>query len=119
MPTKLRNTVFFTSKNRDYFPSRLLRVGGIFRSLFGVRLPRTSSSLFSRLRLRTLEERQQDCDQRAYDQYRQKDERPQAGDGRSGKIDLSGSSAKHEPETLGVIIKNQNVLHAPALGRIC
>ena len=30
-----------------------------------------------------------------------------------------GSAAKHEAKALGVIIKNQNVLHVPALGRIC
>jgi len=30
-----------------------------------------------------------------------------------------GSAAKHEVKALGVIIKNQNVLHVPALGRIC
>ncbi len=38
---------------------------------------------------------------------------------RSGEIDLSSSAAKHEAKALGVIIKNQNVLHSPAPSRTC
>ena len=37
----------------------------------------------------------------------------------SGELELGGSAAKHEAKALGVIIKNQDVLHFPALRRIC
>src|SRR5207237_2541602 len=39
--------------------------------------------------------------------------------GQSGEIDLSSGAAKHEAKALGVIIKNQNVLHSPAPSRTC
>ena len=37
--------------------------------------------------------------------------------GGRGEIDFRGSAAKHEAKALGVIIKNQNVLHVPAEAR--
>jgi len=64
-------------------------------------------------------EQPQNSAQQAHDQYRQKDEVPWAYAARSGEIDLSSSAAKHEAKALGVIIKNQNVLHGPTLSRIC
>jgi hypothetical protein len=44
---------------------------------------------------------------------------PRACAGQSGEIDLSSGAAKHEAKALGVIIKNQNVLHTPAPSRTC
>jgi len=64
-------------------------------------------------------EQPQNSAQQAYDQYRQKDEVPRACAGQSGEIDLSSGAAKHKAEALGVIIKNQNVLHSPAFSRTC
>jgi hypothetical protein len=39
--------------------------------------------------------------------------------GQSGEIDLSSGAPKNEAKALGVIIKNQNVLHSPAPSRTC
>jgi hypothetical protein len=64
-------------------------------------------------------EKPQNSAQQAHDQYRQKDEVPRACAGQSGEIDLSSGAAKHEAKALGVIIKNQNVLHSPAPSRTC
>src|SRR6266576_2297042 len=64
-------------------------------------------------------EQPQNSAQQAHDQYRQKDEVPRACAGRSGQIDLRSGAAKHKAETLGVIIKDQNVLHSPAFSRTC
>jgi hypothetical protein len=64
-------------------------------------------------------EQPQNSAQQTHDQYRQKDEVPRACAGRSGEIDLSSGAAKHEAKALGVIIKNQNVLHSPAPSRTC
>lgn len=64
-------------------------------------------------------EQPQNSAQQAHDQYRQKDEVPRACAGQSGEIDLSSGAAKHEAKALGVIIKNQNVLHSPAPSRTC
>jgi hypothetical protein len=64
-------------------------------------------------------EQPQNSAQQAHDQYRQKDEMPRACAAGSGEIDLSSSASKHEAKALGVIIKNQNVLHGPTLSRIC
>src|SRR5947199_1316777 len=83
MPIKLRNVNLFISENRGCRPSRLLHVGGIFRChvrvmlapYFGVSLPRTPSNpVFAFTPPRTSDERPQDCDQQAYDHYRQKNE---------------------------------------------
>jgi len=64
-------------------------------------------------------EQPQNSAQQTHDQYRQKDEVPRACAGQSGEIDLSSGAAKHEAKALGVIIKNQNVLHSPAPSRTC
>src|SRR5205814_6810222 len=64
-------------------------------------------------------EQPQNSAQQAHDQYRQKDEVPRACAGQWGEIDLSSGAAKHEAKALGVIIKNQNVLHRPAPSRTC
>ena len=64
-------------------------------------------------------EQPQNSAQQAHDQYRQKDEVPRACARQSGEIDLSSGAAKHEAKALGVIIKNQNVLHSPAPSRTC
>jgi hypothetical protein len=64
-------------------------------------------------------EQPQNSAQQAHDQYRQKDEVPRADAAGSGGIDLSSSAPKHEAKALGVIIKNQNVLHSPAPSRTC
>src|SRR5207253_3858089 len=64
-------------------------------------------------------EQPQNSAQQAHDQYRQKDEVPRACAGRAGQIDLRSGAAKHKAEALGVIIKNQNVLHSPAPSRTC
>jgi hypothetical protein len=64
-------------------------------------------------------EHPQNSAQQAHDQYRQKDEVPRAYAGQWGEIDLSRRAAKHEAKALGVIIKNQNVLHSPAPSRTC
>ena len=64
-------------------------------------------------------EQPQNSAQQAHDQYRQKDEVPRACAGRAGRIDLRNGAAKHEAKALGVIIKNQNVLHSPAFSRTC
>jgi hypothetical protein len=62
-------------------------------------------------------EQPQNSAQQANDQYRQENEVPRACAGQSG--DLSSGAAKHEAKALGVIIKNQNVLHSPAPSRTC
>jgi hypothetical protein len=64
-------------------------------------------------------EQPQNGAQQAHDQYRQKDEVPRACAGQSEEIDLSSGAAKHEAKALGVIIKNQNVLHSPARSGLC
>src|SRR5205814_2824087 len=64
-------------------------------------------------------EQPQNSAQQAHDHYRQKDEVPRACARQSGEIDPSSGAAKHEAEALGVIIKNQNVLHSPAPSRTC
>jgi len=64
-------------------------------------------------------EQPQNSAQQAHDQYRQKDEVPRACARQSGEIDLSSGAAKHEAKALGVIVKNQNVLHSPAPSRTC
>ena len=69
--------------------------------------------------VRSSKEQPQNSAQQAHDQYRQKDEVPRACAGRAGQIDLRSGAAKHKAEALGVIIKNQNVLHSPAPSRTC
>jgi hypothetical protein len=68
---------------------------------------------------RTLKEWPHNCGHQANDQYRQKEAVPCVCAGRPGEIDLRGSAAKHKANALGVIIKNQDVLHLPGLTRIC
>ena len=94
-------------------------------------MPRSSdASCLFRMRSRRLcqsttkvvgssKEQPQNSAQQAHEQYRQKDEVPRACAGRSGQIDLRSGAAKHKAEALGVIIKNQNVLHSPAPSRTC
>ena len=93
-------------------------------------VPRSSDSCLFRMRSRRLcqpttkvvgssKEQPQNSAQQAHDQYRQKDEVPRACAGQSGEIDLSSGAAKHEAKALGVIIKNQDVLHSPAPSRTC
>ncbi len=64
-------------------------------------------------------ERPQNCGHQGHDQYRQKDEVPGACAGRPGEVDLRDNAAQHEAKALGVIIKNQDMLNVPALGRTC
>jgi hypothetical protein len=125
MPTKLKNVNFLMFHNRGCpFRGYCASVGFSGATFESCLLP-LSGEVPARCAKPTTnvvgssKEQPQNSAQQAHDQYRQKDEVPRACAGRSGQIDLRSGAAKHKAEALGVIIKDQNVLHSPAFSRTC
>jgi hypothetical protein len=125
MPTKLKNVNFLMFHNRGCpFRGYCASVGFSGATFESCLLP-LSGEVPARCAKPTTnvvgssKEQPQNSAQQAHDQYRQKDEVPRACAGRPGQIDLRSGAAKHKVEALGVIIKDQNVLHSPAFSRTC
>jgi hypothetical protein len=137
MPIKLSNMNFFILKDRYATVSRLGRVRGILRchlrvaasSLFRVRPPGALSvtaatthdaKFVFAFKTGTSKERPEHCDQGTYRHYRDKDELPRTSTWRRGKMSLRiYAASKNQAETVGMVIKNQNMLNSFARSICC
>ena len=68
----------------------------------------------------TSKERPEHCDQGTGSQQRDKDEFPRTSRSRRGKMSLRiYAASKDQPETVGMVIKNQNTLYSFACSICC
>ena len=145
MPIKLSNVNFFIPKDRDSSVSRLGRVRGILRchvrvaasSLFRVRppgrlvagvadagsvtAPTTHNTKFIfAFMTGASKERPEHCDQGAHRQHRDNNELPRTSRWRRGKMSPRiYAASKNQAKTVGMVIKNQNMLYSFARSICC
>jgi hypothetical protein len=119
MPIKLSNVNFFIPKDSSSSISWPWRIRGILRchvrvaarSLFRVRVPATThgDDFVLAFTPGTLKERPEHCDHDAHRQYRDKDDLPRTSR-RRGKVDMRiYTASKNQAQTVGMVIKNQNM----------